>query len=242
MLREFLRSHLVWRLSGLTYPTAVLATHGSYASPEKYVADCKLQMALIHEYFEHDSVVLEFGCGLGGNLIALGDSIQSGIGVDINGLYIRWAKRLARRFSPTELNFFKLHGTLLPAFLPTVDVIFALGVFERLPKSIVSAYLFSLSSKLKPNGTLLVELLSERAHGTQMTRRLGDDAYVFWTPNEATSTFSNLGLLCKKSIPWGALAGPEAPPGVRGEQAGQETGRVTSVGDLYALCQATAKT
>ena len=56
-----LSSQFAWRLTGITYPTAVIATNGSYLSKRKYVSKGKGEMSILSSYLNKDITVLEFG-------------------------------------------------------------------------------------------------------------------------------------------------------------------------------------
>src|SRR5215831_17542977 len=97
-------------------------------------------MAPFADEFDGRPRVLEFGCGPGGNLLALRPRLSSGVGVDINPGYIRHARRLARRGSGPRLDFLAYDGRALPPIGPAVDRVFAFGVFERLPAAATERY------------------------------------------------------------------------------------------------------
>ena len=183
-LRKILSSKIIWRLSGMTYATAIMATNGHYLSHYDYRYAGKDEMSVLFSYFDKEKSVLEFGCGPGKNLFGIADKIDFGIGVDINGLYLRLANRLANKYGIKNLKFMKYDGTKFPD-LGKVDTLFEKGVFERLPKSLVSYYIRQLKQKyLKDKGVMILYFLMERAKGSKFTKRLGDSTYVFWEDGE----------------------------------------------------------
>ena len=183
-IRKLLSTRIIWRLSGMTYATAIIATHGYYLSPYDYRQAGKEEMSVLFSYFDKQKTVLEFGCGPGKNLFGIADKIDLGIGIDINSLYIKLAKRLANKYRITNLQLMKYDGIKFPD-LSKVDIIFEKGVFERIPKSLVSYYIGQLKQKyLKDKGIMILYFLMEKAKGTKFSKRLGDSAYVFWEDGE----------------------------------------------------------
>jgi len=191
-IATLLRSKIVWRVSGITYPTAVVATRGRYTSPEGYIQTSKHQMEGLMPLLPA-SRVLEFGCGLGGNLLAIAQNIQVGYGLDVNSGYLRIARRLARRFRIENVHFSRYDGTAIPEF-GLLDLVICVGVFERLPPAAVAGYIRQLMLQTAPSGRLAMCFLMDRARGTPFSKRLGDAAYHFWTRDEIESLASSLGL------------------------------------------------
>src|SRR5579859_6952403 len=103
--QKALRSTLVWRYSGVTYPTAVLATSGRLLSRSDYLAACQHQMDALRPFWFHRSRVLEFGSGLGGNLLSIAPYVGCGVGLDVNRWFTRLAKSLQRSTAATNLQF-----------------------------------------------------------------------------------------------------------------------------------------
>ena len=63
--------------------------------PEAIRSFLKAEAALIRELIPRGSRVIDFGCGMGRHLIALGDHIASGVGIDYEAAYIAEAVKLA---------------------------------------------------------------------------------------------------------------------------------------------------
>lgn len=193
-------SNFVWRLSGLSYYTGVLATRGHYLTKDDYLKESfKKVSALNIPIFEKK--VLEFGSGLGGNLISIAKQIKSGIGIDINPLFVYRAKKLARRFNCDNLTFLSYDGFNFPS-LPKFDVIFSVNVFERIPKNVVKNLIPMLVALGDENSIFVLFFLNEYAQGTQFTELLSDNAYVYWTHDELSDLFSEYSMNVEIS-PWG---------------------------------------
>jgi len=202
-VRRLLRSDLVWRLSGLTYYSAVVATHGYFEPPSAYLAACKRQMDKFMGSIRGGSAVVEFGSGLGGNLVAVADLFSEGYGIDVNPFFVETAHRLARRSGVSNLHFIAYNGRTLPRAIPAPDVIFSFGVFERLPKDLVRGYIRQLRDILRPGGRMVLSFLTEAAFRTTFVHRLGSDAYVPWTTEEIQRAARVLGLEIESLIPHG---------------------------------------
>lgn len=204
VLSRVLRSPVIWKLSGICYPTAVIATHGWYARPVEYLDECQRQVALVLPHLGKSRSALEFGCGIGGNLIALSRHVPQCTGLDVNRGYLRIARRLARRFGASNAAWQLYDGHSVPESLGHPDAIFSIGVFERIPKADARLLLQDLSRLLSPNGRMALYFLTDRAKGTAFTRRLGDSAYEFWSHEELTSVVRDLGLTVRSWTNWPA--------------------------------------
>jgi len=194
VIKKLLRTNIVWRLTGLTYPTAVIATHGSYVSKDDYLKAGKNEMAVFYPYFNSTSTVLEFGCGLGKNLFGIAHKIKFGYGIDVNVFYVKIAYHLKQHYGIKNLEFISYDGTHFPK-LPKVDIILEKGVFERMPKNQVKKYIKELKyNYLTENGVAILYFLMNRAKGSEFTKRLGDEAYIFWNESEITQLLKDSGL------------------------------------------------
>lgn len=202
MLKKILSSNIVWKLSGLTFRTAVIATHGYYVSIPKYLSETKSQMRNIEDYFGKDTSVMEFGCGLGGNLLAVSDLVKNGVGLDINSLYIRQANRLKSKYKVENVQFKSYDGANIQFRDNEFDLIFSLGVFERINK-ITSRYLLSqLSHKIKADGKLILYFLNPRARGTPFVNKLGENSYAYWCKTEIEKLALENSLKIEDIIEW----------------------------------------
>lgn len=198
-LKKILSSRIIWRLSGITYATAIVATNGHYLSYYDYRYVAEDSMSVLFR-FDKEKTVLEFGYGPGKNLFAIADKINLGIGIDINGLYIRLAKRLSKKYGIKNLQFMKYNGIKFPD-LGKVDIVFENGVFERIDKPLVSYYIGQLKQRyLKDKGIMILYFLMERAKGTEFTRKLGDSSYVFWEDEEIKKLLERNGLKLKEIL------------------------------------------
>jgi len=194
MIKRLLRSNLIWRLTGLTYVTAVIATHGQYVSKNDYLKRGKDEMTIFSSYFNSETTVIEFGSGLGKNLFGIADMIKFGYGIDVNPLYIRIANHLKKYYGFKNLEFISYDGTHFPK-IPKVDVVFEKGVFERIPKSQVKIYISELKNKyLSDDGIIILYFLMDRAKGSEFTKKLGDDAYFFWSSSEVNQLLEESNL------------------------------------------------
>ncbi len=201
-------STFAWRMSGISYRTAVIATKGGYGPPTEYLRWCRQDtLAAVGRTLSKGNAmrVLEFGCGIGGNLIALCNEIREGVGLDVNKGYLRIARRLAEEMGCANLRFWSYDGQNLPG-LGTFDLEFSLNVFERVPKERVRRYLRWMAGSLVKGGVMVAFFLSTDARGTAFTRRLGDSAYVFWDRAEAEAAVQESGVQVVERLPWRGVA------------------------------------
>jgi SAM-dependent methyltransferase len=209
-LRErLLRSSLAWKASGLTWRTGTIATRGRPLTPEAYLAQSGKQMIQLREWMFSGASVLEFGCGLGGNLVAAAPTLKAGIGIDVNRGYLRLARGLARKFGANNLYFTVPDDRL--QFPPGgLDFVFSIGMFERIAKSASPPILGQMRDSLQVGGKAAIYFLSERFLTTDFANRLGAKAYVPWSRGEIMSELATAGLRVIEIRKWAPLE-PDAP-------------------------------
>ncbi len=199
-VQGLLRTRAAWRLSGLNYWSACIATKGKLMTRQALLAHCEKEMKLIRPVFNKDDVVVEFGCGLGGNMIAVSGDVHEVIGVDINPFYLWHARRLSRHYP--NCRFRLLDGKKLPFADASVDAVCSWAVFERIPKPSVTAYLREFSRILKSRGRSAVYLLRPEAKDTGFTRLLGESAYIYFDREEAQALMADSGFTIEQFIDW----------------------------------------
>ena len=204
-IQRFLRSGLAWKLSGLTYPTAVAATNSRVRTLSDYLALTRDRMEQYLEWFPTGGTFLEFGSGLGGNLFAVRTFARRAYGLDVNPFFVRIARSIGRSLGATNVTFHSYDGTNFPQYDSPLDVVFSIGVFERLPHDQVTRYVAGLSNLLKPGGRALLYFLSAEAARTTFVRRLGADAYAYWDRNQVQRLLESAGLELTSVIPFSAF-------------------------------------
>jgi SAM-dependent methyltransferase len=219
-IRRFLRSELAWRLSGLTFPTAVAATNGRVRTLSEYLELTRSHMAPLLRWFPLGGTFLEFGSGLGGNLFAVAPRAKSAYGLDINPHYVRIAKGIARRLGLANVAFRSYNGVIVPAVGPEFDVVFSMGVFERVPHDRAAGYVSGLVAQLRPGGSAVLYFLSPSALATTFVRRLGAEAYAPWNRGQVISLLEGRGLTVVDTVPFKTFPLREGAGGA-------------SVGDFY---------
>ena len=198
-MKKILQSKIIWRLTGLTYATAIIATNGRYVTKDKYIDIAKDEMKVFLPFFSKKKTVLEFGCGPGKNLFSISNVIKTGYGIDINDGYIRLANKLAKKYNYDNIHFVPYNGSDFPD-IPKVDVIFEKGVFERLNDEMVKIYIKKLKEYLNENGIIIIYFLMEKAMNTEFTKRLGNMAYFFWNHNKIENVLKSNNLATKEVI------------------------------------------
>ena len=168
LVQKIKSSRLVWKYSGLTYRWSVLATRGKYLTLNEYLQNSVEKIKSLSIDIQQKKV-LEFGTGIGGNLLCIAKEINKGVGVDVNCLYTKRANRLKNFTIPIKDKF---------------DVVFSLNVFERIPHDIARKLVIQLFRLVSQEGILVLFFLGERARSTGFVNRLGEDAYSFWSLDE----------------------------------------------------------
>lgn len=202
-LQRFLRSEALWRMSGITYLSAIRATQGHWSSVANYVERCQRQMQTLSEYVDPGTLVIELGSGLGGNLVSISRRVSSCVGIDINPLYVRLAKRLAARRGVTNTKFISYDGSQLPPAISDFQLALSIGVFERISRDRVTFLVSQLCRSAKPGARLLLYFLNERARGSRFTRLLGDSAYTFWNEPQVHQLAEATRFRIEAILPWG---------------------------------------
>jgi hypothetical protein len=206
--RRLLRSRLVWWLSGLSYSLGIRATRGRPLTPADYFRESKSQMLALQPYFDRQGSVLEFGSGLGGNLISTSSWFSAGTGIDVNPGYVRISRRLAKREGIGNVQFAVIPRNTGFGIRGRFDLVFEVGVFERLSPEEVGLALRRLCPLVSERGILALTFLSPRAKGTSFVSRLGEDAYYYWRREEVTHLLQVMGFRIRDTCPWSGV-GPE---------------------------------
>jgi len=197
--RYLFRSTLWWEISSLTVHTALLATRGNADMSEATRASRALLTDLL-PWLPTDAEVMEFGCGLGLNSLAIAPYCRNVIGLDISKGLLRLARRMAKGID--KVGFVWYDGTRFPFSSETFSFVFTVGVFERITKLRVQGYLAEIQRVLKSHGTAFLYFLSPRAKGTIFTARLGDESFVYFTESEAEKRCCRAGMRVIKVLRW----------------------------------------
>ena len=217
--QRLLRHKLVWRLSGLTFASAVKATKGRVMSVAAYRAFCEGEIEFLYGHLQPVYALLEFGCGLGGNCAALSRRVGRVVGIDINPLFIRQARRVAR--DRPNCEFLSYAGGELPLPDDEFDVVFCWAVFERIAKLQVEEYLREFRRVLKPGGLCVAYYLGEKSRETNFADLLGEEAYVYWQEPEVAELLERTGFEVEEWMDWPTAyvpvarkrSGPATPAG-----------------------------
>lgn len=194
LIKKALASDLAWRASGATFATAVIATTGSLRSRADYLSVMAARMGVFASLFNGSIRVLEFGSGLGGNLLAVAPRIREGHGLDVNPWYCQLADDLRRKLQVGNVAFHCYDGATLPS-LGSFDVVIAFGPFERVARGGTTRYLGALSTQLVEGGRLIAHFLTESSRSKGFTRLLGDEAYTIWGEQEIIGLLASRGLV-----------------------------------------------
>ena len=200
LIHKLLRTRLVWRLSGLMYWSACLATKGKVMDKKAMLAHCENEIKFLFPHLKKTDKVLEFGCGMGGNVIAVSSHVSEVVGVDINPFFVRRARRLAH--DRKNCRFLSYNGGRLPFEDGEFDFVYTWAVFERIPKPMVTEYLRDFNRILKPGGRASVYMLRQHAAETNFTDLLGEDVYVYFEKEEVEHFMRDAGFAIDEFVDW----------------------------------------
>ena len=192
ILRPLLRTPLAWRLSGLFWWSATWATKGRPLNRQDYLANCRDNARHIDEGLRGDDSVLDFGCGLGGVTLAIARTAGQVVGLDVNPLYIRWARKVGA--AQANCEFVTYDGGRLPFADGSFSFVYSWAVFERLPRDTVETYIADLRRLLAPGGRTTLYFLSGKARDTAFVDLLGEGAYVYWRREGLLAMHKRAGL------------------------------------------------
>jgi len=145
----------------------------------------KRDYVFVEPYLSKDSVVLDFGCGLGKMAEILHDEVAIYVGVDVSGEAI---KRAIVRCGKDNCNFFINKSPDLTLFDDeTFDLVFSMVTFQHIPKEVViHSYVPEIFRVLKKNGSFVLQFV---------------DHLGYHSPQRLAET--NKDILEKKIFKWG---------------------------------------
>ena len=202
LIQKLLQTRLAWRLSGLMYWSACLATKGKIMDKKSLLSHCENEIKFLFPHLQTTDKVLEFGCGMGGNVIAVSPHTAEVTGVDINPFFVKRARSLAKSAGRENCRFISYEGGRLPFWDGEFDVVYTWAVFERIPKPMVAEYLRDFSRILKPGGRVSVYMLRKNAAETDFVDLLGDDIYVYFEKDEAEQFMKDAGFVVDEFVDW----------------------------------------
>jgi SAM-dependent methyltransferase len=161
-------------------------------------------MRQLGEWINPKAIVAEFGCGLGGNLVAIAPRIASGTGLDINRGFLRLARGLAAAHAASNLRFYHTRPGLRVESA-TFSFAFSIGLFERIPRAVAPAILKQIFDSLGEGGRASIYFLTSRFENSSFANRLGRDAYFPWDREEITVALESSGFHVEGFREWNSL-------------------------------------
>lgn len=177
----------------------MVATAGTASDEEFYAAASKKARSMI-SYIRPQDVVLDLGCGIGRFERFLSPYCSRIIGVDPTPGFIRIAMR--ENADLPNVDFRVSTGLDLRGVQTgSVNFLFSLGVFERLPKPVVQKYLIETDRTLTSDGRAYLEFLEGAG-----PRIIGEDGsiwdssvYTFWNFRELKNEVERAGFILEES-------------------------------------------
>ncbi len=176
----------------------MIATAGT-ASEKDFYSSARDRSRQLISYVRPGSYVVDLGCGIGRFERFLAPSCGHITGVDPTPGFIRIAKRENSGAPNAEFRVgtgFDLRG------LPSggVDFLFALGVFERLPKPLVQKYLHEIHRTLTGDGRAYLEFLAGTRTKIVALDGFAWDSVVYkiWDPQEVVDVVKASGFILEK--------------------------------------------
>jgi len=191
----------MWDLASLTKITSMIAIMGTYSETHFYNIAEKQAME-ISKYIKPDDIVLDVGCGIGEFEKYLHEKCRDLYAVDITEGFLRIARK--EYHGVENLHFLKINGKDLKIFPNSYfNFIFCIGVFERIPKSIVIGYIKEFKRILNVNGRAYLQFVGPKGVREKYIKNIldknnvYDGLYVIFSINELKNIFSinNLKIL-----------------------------------------------
>ncbi len=199
MGRQVLKNRTWWDVSSLSLHTALMATRGDPSMVQAVRSSQSLVTELL-PWIPKEAEVMEFGCGLGINSVAIATHCRKVVGIDTSKGLLRLARNLASGVH--NAKFLWYNGGSFPFGSETFDFVFSVGVFERISKSSVQYYLEEVRRVLKADSKAFLYFLSNRALNAEFTQRLGKDSYFYYADVEARSAVCHAGMQVVKVLSW----------------------------------------
>src|SRR5712692_686499 len=197
--RQILKNGMWWDISSLSLSTALLATRGN-PDLSRARKDSQTLVTELLALLPNEATVLEFGCGIGLNSIAMAPFCRNVVGLDISPGLLRLARKLGK--AERNVSFIGYDGKTFPFGSEMFDFVFSVGVFERIPKRLVERYLVEIQRVLKHNAKAFLYFLSHRAINTEFTTRLGSNSYFYYSQADSCSLISSSGMEVVRIIRW----------------------------------------
>lgn len=196
---RILKRNLAWKVASWARPAAMVATAGT-ATEETFYEAARAKARKLIPYLRPESQVLDLGCGLGRFERFLAPHCAQIIGLDPVPGFLRRAARENARL-PNAVFRLGTGSDLVGISDSSMDFVFSVGVFERLPKAVVCEYLGEIRRVLTPKGKAYLEFLV-----TTAPRFIGEDGtvwdasvYTFWTRKEVVADAEAAGLTAESS-------------------------------------------
>ncbi len=128
------------------YVNAKLKTYKNFS-----LADCK------------DKKGLEFGCGVGRNLVHLAPYFKDMLGIDISEKHLEQAKKICQKMNISQARVQKSYDYIED--IGQFDFIFTVITLQHIPPPLMKAYIQQLLNMLLPGGIALFQLPVAREKG-----------------------------------------------------------------------------
>lgn len=161
-----------WNLASLTEASAMDSILAGVSGPDQFESRGKADAEILKRFFGRDSVILDFGCGIGRVDKYLAPFCKKIYAVDVSDRMLMIARK--RLSSTDNIELCRTNGRDLSRFSDeTFDLVFALLVFLHLDKLDVENHLREIFRVLKNGGTAYLQFpnLSSRHFSIQNLRK-----------------------------------------------------------------------
>lgn len=146
----------------------------------KYINQKLKEHAKISLNHFRDKTALDFGCGVGRNIVHLAPQFKSVTGLDISQGHLDRAKKVCEKMNITNVQFHKSYEEI--ESFGKFDLAFTVITLQHTPPPLMKSYIKQLLNMLNPGGFAFIHLPVGRAKGYKYNEEkcISDQEILSW--------------------------------------------------------------